>query len=129
VSEATAAPRGRRVTVVLAVLVLLAGVALLVPDVLVVVVVVLGLVVLTVGFFAVHSLASGWVGARSAALGVQGSAVYLCCYYLGSSIGGSLGGVAYGGGGWAATSWYLAGLTLVVLVVAVSLRRLVPATR
>lgn len=118
---------GRPRTLWLAAVVLLAGVALLVPDVLVVVV--LGLVVLTVGFFAVHSLASGWVGARSATLRVQGSAVYLCCYYLGSSIGGSLGGVAYGGGGWAATSWYLAGLTLVVLVVAISLRRLAPVNR
>lgn len=118
---------GRPRTLWLAAGVLLAGVALLVPDVLVVVV--LGLVVLTTGFFAVHSLASGWVGARSANLGVQGSAVYLCCYYLGSSIGGSLGGVTYGGGGWAATSWYLGGLTVTVLAVAVSLRRLAPATR
>jgi YNFM family putative membrane transporter len=118
---------GRPRTLWLAAIVLLAGVALMLPNSLVVVV--LGLIVLTVGFFAVHSLASGWVGARSATLGVQGSAVYLCAYYLGSAIGGSLGGVAFGSGGWVGISWYLGALTLVILVLAVSLRHLVPATR
>jgi YNFM family putative membrane transporter len=108
-----------------AAIVLLAGIGLLVPDSLPLVVV--GLVVLTVGFFAVHALASGWVGARSATLGVQGSAVYLCCYYLGSSVGGSLGGIAFGAGGWSDITWYLGALGLVVLLTAVGLRRLTPA--
>jgi YNFM family putative membrane transporter len=118
---------GRQKTLWLAAVVMLAGVALLVPDVLAVVIV--GLVVLTVGFFAVHALASGWVGARSATLGVQGSAVYLCCYYLGSSVGGSVGGIAFGSGGWQATTWYVGGLTLLVLGIGVTLRKLVPARR
>ena len=116
---------GRHRMLWLAAIVMLAGVGLLVPDTLAVVVA--GLVVLTVGFFAVHALASGWVGARSATLRVQGSAVYLCSYYLGSSVGGSLGGIAYGSGGWAATTWYVAALVALVLVLAVSVRRLVPA--
>lgn len=107
-----------------AAVVLLAGVALLVPDQ--VAIVVAGLVVLTCGFFAVHAMAIGWVGARSAVLGVQGSAVYLCSYYLGSSIGGSVGGVAFGAGGWAGTTWYLGALALAVLVIGVTLRTLVP---
>jgi YNFM family putative membrane transporter len=111
----------------LAAIVLLAGVVALRPDVLVVVVA--GLVVLTVGFFAVHALASSWVGARSATLGVQGSAVYLCCYYLGSSVGGSLGGIAFGAGGWPATTWYVGALAVAVLVIAVGLRTLTPARR
>jgi YNFM family putative membrane transporter len=114
-------------TLWLGAIVLLGGVALMLPNSLVVVVI--GLVVLTVGFFAVHSLASGWVGARSRTLGVQGSAVYLCSYYLGSAIGGSLGGVAFGSGGWPATSAYLGALTLLLLVLAVSLRHLAPAAR
>jgi YNFM family putative membrane transporter len=116
---------GRQRMLWLAAIVMLAGVGLLVPDALVVIVT--GLVVLTVGFFAVHALASGWVGARSATLRVQGSAVYLCSYYLGSSIGGSVGGIAYGSGGWPATTWYLGGLVALVLVLAFSLRHLVPA--
>ncbi|HVV23173.1 MAG TPA: MFS transporter [Pseudonocardiaceae bacterium] len=109
----------------LAAVVLLAGVALLVPDELAVVVA--GLVVLTAGFFAVHALASGWVGARSATLGVQGSAVYLCCYYLGSSVGGSVGGIAFGSAGWPGTTWFIGALALVVLAIGVGLRTLVPA--
>jgi YNFM family putative membrane transporter len=118
---------GRQRMLWLAAIVMLAGVALLYPNRLAVVVA--GLVVLTVGFFAVHSLASSWVGARSATLGVQGSAVYLCSYYLGSAVGGSLGGIAFGSGGWPATTWYVGALTLLVLVLGVSVRRLVPARR
>lgn len=110
----------------LAAIVLLAGVALLVPDHLAVVVT--GLVVLTGGFFAVHALASGWVGARSATLGVQGSAVYLCCYYLGSSVGGSVGGIAFGWGGWPGTTWYVGVLALAVLVLGIALRGLRPVS-
>jgi YNFM family putative membrane transporter len=113
---------GRQRVLWLAAIVVLAGVALLVPDELAVVVA--GLVVLTGGFFAVHALASAWVGARSAALRVQGSAVYLCCYYLGSSVGGSLGGIAYGSAGWPGTTWYVGALTLAVLVTGLSLRGL-----
>jgi YNFM family putative membrane transporter len=91
-------------------------------------VVVLGLVILTAGFFAVHSLASGWVSARSRALGVQGAAVYLFLYYLGSSVGGSLGGIAFGDGGWSGVTWYTGALTLLVVVVGVALRRLTPVS-
>jgi MFS transporter, YNFM family, putative membrane transport protein len=116
---------GRQRMLWLAASVMLAGVALLVPNTLVVLV--LGLVVLTAGFFAVHALASGWVGARSATLGVQGSAVYLCSFYLGSSVGGSVGGIAFGSGGWSATTWYTGGLVLAVLLLGLWLRGLVPA--
>ncbi len=100
----------------------LVGLALMIPDSLVAVV--LGLVVMTVGFFAAHAAASGWVGGRSAALGAQGAAVYLFCYYLGSSVGGSLGGLAYGRDGWDGVTIYTAAFIALVLLIAVSLRRL-----
>lgn len=100
--------------------VLLAGIGLLLPDALVVVVV--GLVVFTGGFFAVHALASAWVGGRSTALRVQGPAVYLACYYLGSSVGGSVGGLAYGFAGWPGVTWYVGALALLVLIGVLSLR-------
>jgi MFS transporter, YNFM family, putative membrane transport protein len=116
---------GRPRTLWLAAVVPVAGVALLAAGSLPVVVV--GLVVLTGGFFAVHSLASGWVSARSAGLGVQGSAVYLFTYYLGSSIGGTLGGLAYGDAGWTGVTWYTGAFMLVVLALGVALRRLAPA--
>lgn len=106
--------------------VMLVGIALMWTTSLVVVV--LGLVILTAGFFAVHSLASGWVSARSRALGVQGAAVYLFLYYLGSSVGGSLGGIAFGAGGWSGVTWYSGALTVLVIVVGVALRRLAPVS-
>lgn len=100
----------------------LVGLALMLPSNLVLVVV--GLVVTTAGFFAAHSVASGWVGPRAATLGVQGPAVYLFCYYLGSSVGGSVGGLAYGAGGWTGVSCYTGAFIAGVLVLAFTLRKL-----
>jgi YNFM family putative membrane transporter len=91
-------------------------------------IVIIGLLVTTGGFFAAHSVASGWVSARSARLGVQGSAVYVCCYYLGSSVGGTLGGPAFSAGGWSAITYYTVALLAAVLIIAILLRKLRPAT-
>jgi YNFM family putative membrane transporter len=100
------------------------GLALMVPDN--VILVIVGLVITTAGFFAAHSVASGWVGARSARLGVQGSAVYLFSYYLGSSIGGTIGGIAFTGSGWSGLTLYTGSFIVVVIVLALTLRRLAP---
>ncbi|SDG76147.1 MFS transporter, YNFM family, putative membrane transport protein [Lentzea fradiae] len=69
----------------------------------------LGLAVVTAGFFAAHATASGWVGARAPenARG-QASGLYLCGFYVGSSIGGTSGSASYEQWGWG-------GLVLVVL--------------
>ena len=100
----------------------LVGVALMVPAK--PTAVVAGLVVTTAGFFAAHATASGWVGARAAILGVQGPAVYLCCYYLGSSIGGWLGGFVFAAAGWPGITGYVGAFMVAVLVLALSLRSL-----
>ncbi|MEU6130574.1 MFS transporter [Saccharopolyspora sp. NPDC047091] len=65
------------------------------------VVILAGLVVFTGGFFAAHSVASGWVGvlASPSARG-QASAMYQLAYYGGSSVGGVVGGIAYAAWGW-----------------------------
>jgi YNFM family putative membrane transporter len=89
--------------------------------------VIVGLLVTTGGFFAAHSVASGWVSARSAGLGVQGSAVYVCCYYLGSSVGGTLGGVAFSADGWSAVTYYTGAFLVAVLTIAILLPTLRPA--
>jgi len=90
---------GRQRLVWPAAAVMLAGVLLLRPDDLVTVVI--GLIVLTSGFFAVHShgqqLGRRPVGRAAGA----GLGRLLCAFYLGSSVGGSLGGLAFGAGGWA----------------------------
>lgn len=115
--------RGRVPVLLVSLGVALAGLALMLVAELVVIV--LGLVVFTGGFFGAHSVASGWVGARASpqARG-QASAVYQFAYYGGSSVGGVLGGVAYGAWGWTGMTallacWLvLAGVAVVVARVA-----------
>lgn len=83
-----------------------------------------GLVVFTTGFFAAHAVASGWVGARSSALGVQGAAVYLFFYYTGSAVGGSAGGSVYSHGHWGGLTVYTCVLIAIGLLSALTLWRL-----
>lgn len=65
-------------------------------------VIVAGVAVLTFGFFGGHSIASAWVGARAPQGKAPAAALYLLFYYLGSSVVGSVGGVAWALGGWPA---------------------------
>ncbi|HEY4421460.1 MAG TPA: MFS transporter, partial [Pseudonocardia sp.] len=87
-----------------------------------------GLLLVTIGFFGAHSLASSWVGRRATLLrgGSPGvaSSLYLCAYYLGSSIGGAVGGIAYDDAGWSGVAVYVSGLLVVALGLALWLRRL-----
>jgi MFS transporter, YNFM family, putative membrane transport protein len=112
---------GRYVVLAVSVAVAIAGVALTLPSSLACVVA--GLVVLTAGFFAAHSVASGWVGSRAPVAPAQASALYLCLYYIGSSVAGSGGGIFYSRGGWPATVAFAVVLLAVALASAVSLRR------
>lgn len=118
---------GRRRLLWVMALVTFGGLVLMLADELVAVVV--GLVITTGGFFAGHAVASGWVSARSRALGVQGAAVYLFCYYFGSSVGGSVGGLAFSGGGWLGVTEYGALFLLLVIALGLTLRRLHPPRR
>jgi MFS transporter, YNFM family, putative membrane transport protein len=93
---------GRRRLVCCAVVLALAGLALTVPDRLGWVTA--GLVVFTAGFFAAHSVASGWVSVRAARNRAQAAAMYLTAYYLGSSALGAAIGLAYQHAGWPAAA-------------------------
>jgi MFS transporter, YNFM family, putative membrane transport protein len=79
-----------------------------------------GLLVFTVGFFAAHSVTSGWVGLRARTARAQASALYVSAYYLGSSVGGSAGGLAFERGDWPATVSYV--FVLVLLAAGAGLR-------
>jgi YNFM family putative membrane transporter len=61
---------------------------------------VLGLVVFTGGFFAAHSIASGWVSLLAESGRAQASGLYNVAYYSGSSLLGWLGGLFFGHAGW-----------------------------
>jgi YNFM family putative membrane transporter len=76
-----------------------------------------GMVTVTFGFFAAHSIASSWVGHRARSAKAQASALYLFCYYLGSSAIGTLGGVFWTRFDW----WGVVGLVSILLLAALLL--------
>ena len=116
---------GRRPVLWVAALLALAGIWVTLPDLLVTVL--LGVLMVTVGFFGAHSVASSWVGRRSAlldgAVPAQASSLYLVGYYAGSSVGGAVGGIAFDHGGWAGLTGYVSALLLGALGLALVLRR------
>ncbi|MBA4243446.1 MFS transporter [Pseudomonas sp. GD04158] len=71
---------------------------------------VVGLALFTLGFFAAHAVASGQVGAHAKGAKAQASALYLCAYYLGSSLVGYVGGYVWEHAGWLALLAVLASL-------------------
>ncbi len=115
---------GRRRVFPAPVLLLAAGVALTAARPLAVVM--LGIAVVTVGFFGAHSIASAWVGRRAGAAKGRASALYLSFYYLGSSVLGSAGGVAWTRGAWPGVVWFCLLLSAVALAGAVALARVRP---
>ena len=96
------------------------GLLVTVPQALALVIV--GAGVFTGGFFAAHTVASGWVGAVASQDRAEASSLYLFSYYLGGSVAGGVGGVVYSVGGWPGTVAFvgillLAALSLVALLV------------
>ena len=115
---------GRRAVVPVGCLVTLAGVGITLAGPLPIIIV--GLAVMTVGFFAVHGIAGGWVAARAHAGGGgtgQASSFYLFAYYLGSSIFGGLAGTAWSHAAWPGVAAEAGALLLVTLLLALLLRR------
>lgn len=115
---------GRRPVVPVAVLVMLAGLTLTALSPLVGVIA--GLAVMTVGFFAAHGVASGWVAARASLGGratAQAAAAYLFAYYAGSSIGGSVVGGAWSAAGWTGVLLLTGALVVAALIVTLVLAR------
>ena len=64
------------------------------------VLIIAGLALFTLGFFAAHAVASGQVGQHAEGAKAQASALYLCAYYLGSSVVGYGAGYVWEHGGW-----------------------------
>ncbi len=112
---------GRLQVLWIAIVLSLAAVLLSLPDLLPLVLA--ALVLFTVGFFAAHSVASSWLSRRATTAPAQASALYLFCYYAGSSIGGTTGGFAYEYAAWPGLVAFVVALLLVALACAVLLRR------
>ena len=73
----------------------------------------LGIALVTFGFFGGHSVASSWVGSRAGTMRAEASALYLFAYYLGSSVLGGVGGLAYAAWDWLGVCAFAAVLTLI----------------
>jgi MFS transporter, YNFM family, putative membrane transport protein len=98
---AEAARFGRKRVLLVAVSIMMMGVAMTLSDN--VIAVLVGLVVATAGFFGAHSTASGWTGQAPVGKS-QASSLYNLFYYGGSSAIGWLGGVAFDARGWTAVA-------------------------
>ncbi|RZQ62879.1 MFS transporter [Amycolatopsis suaedae] len=99
---------GRVPAVVGALAVTVAGAGLTIVDSLPLVAI--GFAVLTGGFFAAHAVANGTVAAESPP-GARGQAagLYTLAYYLGSSVGGTVGTVVFDHAGW---TWLIGTVTV-----------------
>ena len=88
--------------------------------------IVLGVAVVTFGFFGAHAICSSWVTRRAVIAKAQAASLYLFCYYMGSSIVGSLSGMAFQRGGWSSVADLQTVLQLVALAIALRLSFLQP---
>ena len=110
---------GRRRVFWIPILVFLGGVGLTTAAPLIGVI--LGIGVVTVGYFGAHSVASSWVSRRGGAARAQAAAFYLFFLYVGSSVLGSAGGVAWSRGGWNGVALFTGVLVTVALLIALRL--------
>lgn len=78
-----------------------------------------GLVLITAGFFAGHAVASSSVSRTAKTGRAQASALYQTAYYVGSSVGGALGALAFRGFGWDGT--VVLGLAAMVAAASITL--------
>ncbi|HZR97979.1 MAG TPA: MFS transporter [Chloroflexota bacterium] len=115
---------GRRKVLWTGAAIMLAGAALTLPPSLPLKIA--GVVVFTFGFFAGHSIASSWVGRRALTHRAQASALYLFFYYMGSSIGGPIGGIFWSGFGWPGVVAMIAGALALALALSVRLAAIPP---
>lgn len=79
--------------------------------------IVAGVGIFTCGFFCAHAIASTWVGRRVTTGKAQASSIYLFCYYQGSSVSGTLGGIFWQHLGWPGVAAMICLLVLAAFMV------------
>lgn len=82
-----------------------------------------GIALFTFAFFGAHSIVSAWIGRRAAVARGQASSIYLFCYYLGSTVAGTLGGLFWHGFGWTGVAAFVGLLILIAVGVTAGLQR------
>lgn len=87
-------------------------------------VLIIGLILFAGGFFASHSLASGWVGLiADRQIKVYASSLYLLFYYTGSSLVGWLGGIFLSHFGWYGVIFMVSSLLICTALLTAALTR------
>ncbi|WP_235843815.1 MFS transporter [Morganella psychrotolerans] len=104
-----------------AIVLMLAGILITLGDA--TATVLIGMLVLTTGFFAAHSVTSSWVGRRARRARAQASSLYLFAYYSGSSIAGTLGGVFWSYRHWTGVGCFIAAMLVVGLFISLHLKK------
>ncbi|HEY8295579.1 MAG TPA: MFS transporter [Micrococcaceae bacterium] len=110
---------GRRKVLLASIAVMTAGLALTLLSPLALILT--GLVLFTAGFFAAHSIASGWTGSITKSGRAQAASLYNLSYYAGSSVVGWASGIVFQTAGWPALVGALAGLAIAASAAAVTL--------
>ncbi|MFF3102783.1 MFS transporter [Viridibacillus arvi] len=82
-----------------------------------------GIAIFTFGFFGGHSIASSWVGRRATHDKAQASSLYLFFYYVGSSVGGTVGGIFWTIYGWNGVIGMITSFLLATFILAFYLRK------
>ncbi|WP_341302258.1 MFS transporter [Lysinibacillus sp. FSL H8-0500] len=90
---------------------------------------IIGITIFTFGFFAAHSIASGWVSRRASHDKAQASSLYLFFYYAGSSVGGTVGGVFWMKYGWMGVIAMITVFLLVACVLSFLLKGIIARQR
>ncbi|MEH7377982.1 MULTISPECIES: MFS transporter [Bacillaceae] len=82
---------------------------------------IIGIAIFTYGFFAGHSIASGWVGQLATHDKAQAASLYLFFYYAGSSIGGTASGTFYSSFGWLGVVSMIVVLAIISIIISIRL--------
>jgi YNFM family putative membrane transporter len=105
--------RGRMLAV--AALLMLAGLAVTLPDNLIAITA--GLAMVTGGFFGAHALASAWAGSRAPSARGQASSLYLFFYYLGPALFGAVAGSLWHTAGWTGVAIEIGAMNLAMFLI------------
>src|SRR6478609_3695565 len=106
---------GRRSVLLAGTGLMVAGLALTLTELLVLILA--GLLLFTGGFFAAHSIGSGWTGLIATTGRAQAASLYNLAYYLGSSVLGWAGGLVFQSLGWTALALAVMGLACSTAVI------------
>jgi len=118
---------GRQRMLLLAIAIMLAGAIVTLNGLLSLKII--GITVFTFGFFAAHSIASGWVSKRASHDKAQASSLYLFFYYFGSSVGGTVGGLFWMKYGWMGVIAMIALFLFIACVLSFLLKRFIVRQR